>query len=49
MCVYVYCVESFAHIECYSGCSRSGNHLVGPLATVLFSVFSDVTLKCCIL
>ena len=21
-CVYVYCVESFAHIECYSDCSR---------------------------
>ena len=27
-CVYVYCVESFAHIECYSDCSRRGSHLV---------------------
>ena len=23
-CVYVYCVESFAHIECYSDCSCRG-------------------------
>ena len=30
-CVYVYCVESFAHIECYSDCSRRGSHLVEPL------------------
>ena len=30
-CVYVYCVESFAHIECYSDCSRMGSHLVEPL------------------
>ena len=30
-CVYVYCVESFDHIECYSDCSRRGNHLVKPL------------------
>ena len=22
--MYVYCVESFAHIDCYSVCSRSG-------------------------
>ena len=29
-CVYVYCVESFAHIECYSDCSRMGSHLVEP-------------------
>ena len=27
-CVYVYCVESFAHIECYSDCLRRGSHLV---------------------
>ena len=27
-CVYVYCVESFAHIKCYSDCSRRGSHLV---------------------
>ena len=30
-CVYVYCVESFAHIEFYSDCSRKGSHLVEPL------------------
>ena len=23
-CVYVYCVKSLAHIECYSDCSHSG-------------------------
>ena len=30
-CVYVYCIESFAHNECYSDCSRRGGHLVEPL------------------
>ena len=30
VCMYVYCVESFAHIECYSDCSRRGTHLVEP-------------------
>ena len=30
-CVYVYCVEIFAHVECYSDCSRRGSHLVKPL------------------
>ena len=30
-CVYVYCVDSFAHIECYSECSHKGSHLVEPL------------------
>ena len=30
-CVYVYCIERFAHIECYSDCSRRGSHLVEPL------------------
>ena len=29
--VYVYCLESFAHIECYSDCSRRESHLVEPL------------------
>ena len=28
--LFVYCVESFAHIECYSDCSRRGSHLVEP-------------------
>ena len=31
LCMYVYCVESFAHIERYSDCSRRGSHLVEPL------------------
>ena len=30
-CVYVYCVESFAHIECYSNCSRRESHLIESL------------------
>ena len=30
-CVYIYCVESFDHIECYSNCSRMGSYLVEPL------------------
>ena len=34
-CVYVYCVESFAHIECYSDCSRRVIHLVEPLCYVV--------------
>ena len=29
--MYVYCIESFAHIECYSDCLRRGSHLVEPL------------------
>ena len=29
--VYVYCVDIFAHIECYSDCSHRGSHLVEPL------------------
>ena len=28
VCMYVYCVGSFAHIECHSDCS----HLVEPLS-----------------
>ena len=42
--MYVYCVESFDHIECYRG-----NHLVEPLATVLFTVCSSVTVEWCVL
>ena len=30
-CVYVYCVDIFAHIEGYSDCSRMGSHLIEPL------------------
>ena len=47
--MYVYCVKSFAHIECYSDCSRRGSHLVELFATVLFSVGSAVTVECCVL
>ena len=47
--MYVYCVESLAHIECYSDCSRRGSHLVEPLATVMFTVCSAVTVECCVL
>ena len=49
MCVCLSCVESFAHIECYSDCSRRGSHLVEPFAMVLFSVCSAVTVECCAL
>ena len=41
--MYVYCVESFAHIECYGDCSRRGAIWLNPFATVLFSVCSAVT------
>ena len=40
-CVYVYCVESFAHIECYSDCSRPllRCHMCG-IMLVLRAVFN---------
>ena len=47
--MYVYCVDSLAHIECYSDCLRRGSHLVDPFAMVLFSVCSAVTVECCVL
>ena len=47
--MYVYCVESFAHIECYSDCSCRGAIWLNPFATVLFSVCSAVTVECCVL
>ena len=31
LCV-CFCVESFAHVECYSDCSRRSSHLVEPLS-----------------
>ena len=52
--VYVYCVKSFAYIECYSDCSRRGVIWLNPFATVLFTVCSAVTLEyyvlhpCCV-
>ena len=44
--MYVYCVEIFAHIACYSDCSRRGAIWLNPFATVLFSVCSAVTVEC---
>ena len=34
--MYIYCVKSFAHIECYSDCSHRGAIWLNPFATVLF-------------
>ena len=36
--MYVYCVETFGHLEYYSDCTRRGSHLLNPFATVLFNV-----------
>ena len=47
--MYVYCVESIAHIECYSDCSRRGSLWLNSFATVLFTVCSAVTVECCVL
>ena len=47
--MYVHCVESFAHIVCYSDCLRRGGTWLNPFATVLFSVCSAVTVECCVL
>ena len=43
------CVESFAHIECYSDCSHRGAIWLNPFSTVLFSVRSATTVECCVL
>ena len=47
--MYVYCVESSAHIECYSDCLRRGSHLVEPLCYGVISMCSAVTVECCVL
>ena len=47
--MYVYCVESFAHIKCYSDCSRRGAIWLNAFDTVLFNVCSAVTVECCVL
>ena len=44
--MYVYCVESFAHIVCYGDCSRRGAIWLNPFAMVLFSA---ITVECCVL
>ena len=46
--MYVQCVESFAHIECYSDCPRRGAIWLNPFATV-FTVCSAITVECCVL
>ena len=43
--VYVDCVESFSHIECYSDGLRRGSHLLILFATVLFNVYSVFTVE----
>ena len=43
------CVESFAHIECYSDCSHKGAIWLNHFSMVLFSVRSAVTVECCVL
>ena len=50
VCMF-YCVESFAHIECYNDCSRRGGGgiCLSPFATVVFTVCSAVTVECCVL
>ena len=48
--MYVYCVKSFAHFECYSDWARRGGDIwLNPFATVLFIVCSAVTVECCVL
>ena len=49
VCMHVYCVKSFFHIERYTNCSRRGIISLNPFATVLFSVSSVVTKECCVL
>ena len=43
--VYVYCVERFAHIVCYSDVRAVGAIWLKPFATVLFTVCSAVTVE----
>ena len=45
--MYIYLVNSFVHIECYSDCSHRGAIWLNPFATVLFNVCSAVTAECC--
>ena len=37
------------HCHCYSDYSHRGSHLVRPVATVLFTVCSAVTVECLVL
>ena len=48
--MYIYCVKSFAHIECYSDyLRREGGIWLNPFAVVLFSLSSAVNVECCVL
>ena len=50
--MYVYCVESFVHIECYIHTvivCEGGAIWLNPFAMVLFNVCSAVTVVCCVL
>ena len=47
--MYVYCVESFAHIKSTVIVRAGGVIWLNPFATVLFSVCSAVTVECCVL
>ena len=47
--MYVYCVERFAHIQCYSDCSRREAIWLNPFVTLLFSVCNAVNVHSCIL
>ena len=38
MCVCFIVSKGFAHIECYSDCSRRGSHLVEPLCYYVVGV-----------
>ena len=42
MCVYVYCVESCAHIKCYSDCSKLTSRKFFELISDDTYNFSDV-------
>ena len=46
--MYVYCVESFSYIKCYSDCSCRGAIWLNRFATVLFSGCIAVTVECCV-
>ena len=46
--MYVYCIESFAHIECHKIVHAGGPIWLNPFATVLFTVCSADTVECCV-
>ena len=46
--VYVYCVESFVHIESTVIVRTGGVIWLNPFATMLLNVCSTITVKCCV-